>query len=64
MGSSEVPTGDLTTAVQALEEKMIREALKKTGGNQRRAAKVLGLTERILGYKIKNYQIPAKATAE
>ncbi len=60
----EILTGDLTAAVQVLEEKMIREALKKTGGNQRRAAKILGLTERILGYKIKNYQIPAKASLE
>jgi len=61
---SEVPSGDLPTAVQKLEEKMIYDALKKAGGNQRRAAKALGLTERILGYKVKNYQISAKAIAD
>lgn len=64
MSSQENVEGDMPTAVRLLEEKMIRTALKKTGGNQRRAAKILGLTERILGYKIKNYQIPAKATLD
>lgn len=63
-GSESIPEGDMRAAVQVLEENMIREALKKTGGNQRRAAKMLGLTERILGYKIKNYQISSKAGAE
>ena len=63
-GGGDISSGDLPKAVQVLEERMIREALKKTGGNQRRAAKILGLTERILGYKIKNYQIPAKIILE
>ena len=53
---------DLPSVVQKLEEKMIQEALKKTCGNQRRAAKTLGLTERILGYKIKNYNISPKSS--
>ena len=60
----DLPEGDLPAAVRVLEEKMIRETLRKTGGNQRRASKMLGLTERILGYKIKNYQIPAKNIAD
>ncbi len=41
--------------VEALEKKMIQDALSKSGGNQRKAAAELGITERILGYKIKNY---------
>ena len=36
------------------------DALKKSGGQQRKAAKELGLTERILGYKIKQYGIYPK----
>jgi len=52
------PEGDnasLSSAVEALEKSLIQEALHSQGGNQRKAAKVLGVTERILGYKIKNY---------
>jgi Nif-specific regulatory protein len=42
------------------ERELIVDALKKCGGQQRRAAKELGLTERILGYKIKNFGILPK----
>lgn len=45
----------LTAAVETLEKKMISDMLKQTGGNQRKASKMLGVTERILGYKIKIY---------
>ncbi len=42
------------------EKELIIDALKKSGGQQRNAAKELGLTERILGYKIKTYAIYPK----
>lgn len=42
------------------EKELIIDALKKSGGQQRQAAKELGITERILGYKIKKYQILPK----
>ena len=45
----------LPDRVANLEKKAIQEALDRTGGNQRKAAKLLGLTERILGYKLKNH---------
>ncbi|MDD5671646.1 MAG: nif-specific transcriptional activator NifA [Candidatus Omnitrophica bacterium] len=48
---------NLPEAVERVEQRMIRDALVKTKGNQRQAAKLLGVTERILGYKIKNYGI-------
>lgn len=48
-------SGSLSSAVETLEKNMIQEALRSQGGNQRKAAKVLGVTERILGYKIRNY---------
>jgi len=47
----------LPERVENLEREMIVDALKKTGGCQRRAAAELGLTQRILGYKIKKYGI-------
>ena len=42
------------------EKELIVDALKKSGGKQRQAAKDLGITERILGYKIKKYNIHPK----
>ena len=42
------------------EKELIIDALKKSGGQQRKAAMELGLTERILGYKIKTYAIYPK----
>ncbi|MBU3759265.1 MAG: nif-specific transcriptional activator NifA [Candidatus Omnitrophica bacterium] len=45
----------LTDAVENLEKKMIAEALSQSGGNQRKAAKILGVTDRILGYKVTRY---------
>ena len=58
--SSESPSTDLPHAVESLEKKMIESALTKTGGNQRRAAQLLGLTERMIGYKIKQYHLTPK----
>lgn len=48
-------SGNLPEAVEKLERRMIQEALQKSGGKQRQAAKILGVTERILGYKVKTY---------
>lgn len=39
------------------EKELIVDALKKCGGQQRSTAKELGITERVLGYKIKKYNI-------
>ena len=47
----------LPEKVEYLEREMIVDALKNTHGCQRHAAKELGLTERMLGYKIKKYNI-------
>lgn len=55
--SEDIPPGGLLAAVEGLEKRIIQAALRKTEGNQRRAAKMLGVTERILGYKIKNYNL-------
>jgi Nif-specific regulatory protein len=58
--SFEVDSLTLAEKVEYLEREMIVDALKETQGCQRRAAKELGLTERILGYKIKKYRILKK----
>ena len=42
------------------ERELIVDALKRSGGQQRKAARELGLTERILGYKIHKYGIHPK----
>jgi len=42
------------------ERELIVDALKRSGGRQRQAARDLGVTERILGYKIKKYGIHPK----
>jgi Nif-specific regulatory protein len=49
-----------TEIVANKERELIVDALKKCGGQQRKAARELGLTERILGYKIKKYNIHPK----
>ena len=47
----------MTGTVAEIEKKMIRDALASAGGNKRKTAQMLGITERILGYKIKTYSI-------
>ena len=40
-----------------MEVRAIEEALAKTGGNQTRAARLLGITRRTLGYRMNKYGI-------
>ena len=61
-GSASLPCR-LPELIENLEKKVIEEALKKTAGNQRKAAELLGLTERIIGYKIKTYGLTSKPQA-
>jgi len=50
----------LADQVEALEKKLIYDALDKSNGNQTLAAKMLGLTERNIRYKIQKYEIKKK----
>ena len=50
----------LTEIIENKERELIVDALKKFDGNQRKTAKELGISERILGYKIKKYNIHPK----
>jgi two-component system NtrC family response regulator len=45
----------LIAAVEGLERRMIREALAQANGTQTRAADLLGISERVLRYKLKKY---------
>lgn len=49
--------GNLNDAVANIEKKMIESAIKQSGGNKRKAAKMLGVTERILGYKLSKLKL-------
>jgi len=49
---------DLAAARDAVERRLIREALAETGGNQSRAAKLLGVTRNGLALKAKRLGIP------
>jgi Nif-specific regulatory protein len=53
----------LTGAVENLEREMILEAMKGNHGHQGRAAQQLGITMRILGYKLKKYVIDPRIYA-
>lgn len=61
--SAAVNSLNKTTAVDFFEEvrrfemRLIRRALELTGGNQARAARLLGLGTTTLNYKVKSYQI-------
>jgi len=49
--------GTLPEQVEAIEKELIFDALKESGGNQTKAGKLLGITERNLRYKLKKYNI-------
>jgi Nif-specific regulatory protein len=50
-------TGSLQQKLDAIEKEMIMEALKRTQGNMSRAAVQLGLSDRIMGLRIKKFDI-------
>lgn len=54
-----IASGDLSVkrAQRVMEEELMRAALRKTGGNRTRAAKLLQISHRALLYKIKAYGI-------
>jgi Nif-specific regulatory protein len=45
----------LTTGIEDIEKSMLSDALEKTGWIQAKAARVLGITPRQIGYKMKKY---------
>jgi Nif-specific regulatory protein len=62
--SGTVPRLSLSEAVDAYEKDLVLDALKTARGNVSRAARLLGTTKRILGYKVKKYRINANRFKE
>jgi DNA-binding NtrC family response regulator len=56
-GEQSLTEGTIRDVVGATERKMIREALMKADWVQTRAASIIGISERMLRYKIKKYNI-------
>jgi DNA-binding NtrC family response regulator len=54
---------DLATTLRNVERQLIIDALDRADGVQRKAAKFLGVTERVLWYKIKKLQIDVGGAA-
>ncbi|MCP5524448.1 MAG: sigma 54-interacting transcriptional regulator [Verrucomicrobiales bacterium] len=52
--------GTLRAALNGLEHELICAELKATGGNMAEAARHLGITERIMGLRVKQYRIDFK----
>lgn len=50
-------SGKLNEAISKIETAMIQDALRRTNGNQTKAAAELGISERVLRYKIGKYKI-------
>ncbi|MDZ7724872.1 MAG: sigma 54-interacting transcriptional regulator [candidate division KSB1 bacterium] len=57
--SGTTPHLSLKDAVASYEKELIQDALKTAHGNRAKAARLLGTTERIIGYKISKYKIDA-----
>jgi len=47
--------GTLKEAMAFLEMEMVQNAMAETGNHQTRAAHILGISERMLRYKLKKY---------
>ena len=50
-----LPELGLDACVEALEARLIREALRQTQNNKTRAAQLLKISERSIWYKLKKY---------
>jgi len=55
--STETLHGTLNETLETIERSIILEALKESGGVQTRAAEKLGISERVLRYKLKKYRL-------
>ena len=56
-------TQNLNETVKSVERQLILDALERSDGVQRKAAKVLGITERVLWYKVRKYEIKVSEEA-
>jgi Nif-specific regulatory protein len=52
--------GTLTQSLESLERELILDALKSSRGNMAKAAAALGVTERVMGLRVKHYGIESR----
>ena len=50
-------SGSLRESLEKLEKHLISEAMDKAADNQTKAAEILGMSERMLRYKLKKYNL-------
>jgi Nif-specific regulatory protein len=62
VASKEMPTPQTHLKLSDVEKMKVMEAMEKAGGVQSNACKLLGITPRQLGYKLKKYKIGYKPT--
>jgi two-component system NtrC family response regulator len=55
--SKKILSGPLRESVEELEKQLIVESMEKTQDNQTKAAEILGISERMLRYKLKKYNL-------
>jgi DNA-binding protein Fis len=55
--SGEKSSGTLRESLEDLEQHLISKAMDKATDNQTRAAEILGMSERMLRYKLKKYDL-------
>jgi DNA-binding NtrC family response regulator len=48
----------LIDTVEEMEKRLLQEALERTGGNKTKAAELLGVTRKIMRYKVEKYGLP------
>jgi Nif-specific regulatory protein len=58
--SGTTPRGTLRATLERVERELLVEALKSSRGNMAAAAEALGITERIMGLRVRKYRIAAR----
>jgi Nif-specific regulatory protein len=58
--SGTVPRGTLRATLDRIEREFLVEALKSSRGNMAAAAASLGITERIMGLRVRKYRVAAR----
>jgi Nif-specific regulatory protein len=51
------PSGSLAATMERVERELILDALRSTRGNRAKAARILDITERQMGLRVKRYGI-------
>jgi Nif-specific regulatory protein len=58
--SGTVPRGTLRATLERVERELLLEALKSSRGNMASAAETLGITERIMGLRVRKYRLESR----